>query len=245
LPHIDDVSWDDRTLLRSDLCLQTDAGRAVRRFAPDLAVVDLHWLPATAVLAELRCPALLLVRDVPAVWLRGPTTAPFRPSAWEAIVAIEPWRHARVPGLVEIPAVVTANPEEFQPRTALAEHLGLDASAPIVLVAQTGQPGELAQMRERVNLPAAQVRELSMDATDALVPLGPWLASADRIIGGAGYNLFWETRWPSLARRAELVALPRNNDDQAWRIRACSEMRLGENGADRLVAYCTGGALTR
>lgn len=229
-----ETNWEDRTLLDPLRCMQTHAAQTLAAWRPDLVIVDVLWLPVQTTLQQLGVPAWLLVRDVPPTWLRGPQLQPFVPTAWTRILAIEPWRRDSFPNLLQIPPVMTTNPNELFPPDALHTRLGLADPRPIAVIAQTGQPHEHAALQPFVRKDC-QVIHLSMHSDTALVPLAPWLAGATQILGGAGYNLFWETHWLGLADRTHLIAFPRNNDDQAWRLQTGGRLQIHLNGADVLV----------
>jgi hypothetical protein len=74
-----------------------------------------------------------------------------------------------------------------------------------------------------------------------MFPAAPWLADADRIVTGAGYNAFWEARWLGYAGRTEFHALPRRIDNQAWRLEFCRSHPMARNGADTLAAMVLNG----
>src|SRR5262249_37050341 len=118
--------------------------------------------------------------------------------------------------------VVVCNPDECHPAHALREHYGVPEGAPISFVVQAGLPGEGAELvrDERERAAGFDVVAAHLHGEAPLFPVAPYLPGADRIVGGAGYNLFWETRWLGLEARTELHPFRRAADDQTPRLRA-------------------------
>ncbi len=73
-----------------DLAQESELARALRRFDPDLVLVDLFWAPLLHVLPTLRAETWLLLRDCPPVWLVGPERARFDAGQYARIIAFEP-----------------------------------------------------------------------------------------------------------------------------------------------------------
>ena len=206
--------------------------RALAAYAPDLVIVDFFW----AALAHVPlggAEAWLLLRWHPTGWLGGAGRRLDR-SAYRRVIAIEPI----AAGDDRVEPIVSANPEELVAADAARERLGFGAGERGVLLAHTGAPGE----RERLGALASEVGaggrivQVGLFDEGAPFPLAPWLAGADVIVGGGGYNLFWETRWLGLASRAHLVPFARGVDDQHARLRACADHAMRANGADQLAA---------
>lgn len=225
------ASLDARAHARGDEAFRN----ALHRSAPDLVLVDLVWMPVQPLLRELALPGWLLLRWVPPAWLVGPRARPFQRCVWDRVWTIEPFRDStpELP-LEAIGPFVTTNPDELRPAADLRERLGVAPDERLILVPQTGAAGESEVLAAAVER-GQRDRVVRLHAGDAhgLVPLAPWLAGADRIVAGAGYNLTWEVRWLGLEERTRLVPFPRNNDDQAWRA-ACA-WRPTRNGADELI----------
>lgn len=215
--------------------------RALEDFAPDLLLVDFFWAHVHRLLPLAGCRTWLLVRWAPRGWLEGVPGLERDARLFERTIAIEP-----ATGLVtddEIPPIVIANPSELRPSSALRERFAVPDGRPLVLVAQAGQPGEydeLAALAKR-RFPDAFVIGQTLFDADALFPVADWLGGADIIVGGAGYNTFWETRWLGLADRAHLYAFPRSIDDQAWRLVTHHRRAMKDNGADVLAGMILAG----
>jgi hypothetical protein len=222
----------DRTLRDRQLAQTSRLAAQLRDYAPDLLLVDMFWAPLRWILSGLRCEAWLLVRLCPPHWLTGPPGMPFEPSQYARIIAVEPMpdRGARE----AIAPVVVCNPDECQPQGALRERLGIPAGRPLTVVLQAGQRGESEQLL-RVAGEGAVV--LDLFEPEAPFPAAEWLRGADRIVAGAGYNAYWESRWIGYAARAEHIPFPRSIDDQALRLTLGSGVSLRENGADTLARW--------
>ncbi len=122
----------DRTYQNRLLAPVSPLAQGLRAYAPDLLLVDLFWAPLYWILPTLSCPAWLLLRLAPPIWLEGPPGVPFRPEPFERIIAIEPLCRAhgvrpvpafdRRPGAP--PARLPVDPERERGRPAGALDLG-------------------------------------------------------------------------------------------------------------------------
>ena len=213
--------------------------RALVAWEPDVLLVDQYWAPLRFVLPIARCEAWLISHWIPDFWFTGPDAM----VRWDAtqyarMIAIEPY--ALHNGLERIDPIVIANPEELRPRHALREQFGVPDGAPLHVVAQAGRPGECDALVEatRARDPRAVVLSFSLFDQRALFPICEWLAGADRIACGAGYNAFWEAHWLGYWPRTDFTAFARapTLSDQAWRM---ANVPLGtipkSNGADALA----------
>ena len=210
-------------------------GAALASFAPDVLLVDFFWAHVRHLLPLPGCEAWLLLRWAPPAWLTGVEALTFEPSLFARTIAIEPG--IPVTTTDEVPPIVVTNAADLKPRAALRDRLGVTDDETLVLVAQAGQAGEadtlVALARRR--WPDARIVRQTLFDDDALFPIADWLAGADVVVGGAGYNLFWETRWLGLEGRSHLQAFPRTIDDQAWRLVLHQRTPMLENGADVLA----------
>ncbi len=230
-----EVPFEPQLLEGPEAARSSALGTALQAFAPDVLLVDFFWAHVRHLLPLPRCEAWLLLRWAPAAWLAGIDVLSYDPTIFARTIAIEPG--ILVAATDEIPPVVVTNPAELRPREALRERFDLRSDENLVLVAQAGQPGEadtLVSLAERCWPDARIVRQTLFD-DDALFPIADWLAGADIIVGGAGYNLFWETRWLGLQGRTHLQAFPRTIDDQAWRLVLHHRTPMLTNGADSLA----------
>jgi hypothetical protein len=130
--------------------------------------------------------------------------------------------------------VVICNPDECRPPGALRERLGVPAGRRLSVVLQAGRRGESEQLQRLAGEGAAV---LDLFDPEAPFPAAEWLGGADRIVAGAGYNAFWESRWLGYHERTEWMPFPRSIDDQALRLELGRATRPRENGADVLARW--------
>jgi len=244
LQRLDDlvtVPIDARTLLDAAMAPTTPLAEALRQLRPDVIVVGHFWAPLRHVVPSLvagvspRC--WLLLRKAPRHWLQGPRSAPFLASQFDRIFEMEPVGFD-VPRLEPWPPLVVANREELLDRPSARTALGLpNDGRQVTLVFQAGNPGELGTLAEGVKSVAGSglVHRVDLRDADAPMPMAPYLAAADVVVTGAGYNAFWEARWLGTMARTRFVPFARRIDDQAWRLARCAEVPMTDNGADLLA----------
>ena len=214
----------------------SDLALALNRFRPDLLIVDMFWAPLRHILPLAQCECWLIVRHCPPVWFVGPPRSPFAPEQFDRIIAIEPIRHAAV--REHIDPVVICNPDECRTRGALRERLGVPRDERLVAVVHAGIAGECEQLLRNSETATTCVFNLFHD--HALFPVAEWLAGADVIRAGAGYNTFWEAHWLGYADRTRFTAFARKMDNQEWRLATCSGTAVHHNGADTLASWILG-----
>lgn len=219
---------------------ESELARALDAFDPDLLLVDMYWAPLHHLLPRGRCEAWLLLRWVPPPWLRSTGRIDFDPRKYARTITIEPM--ARVDGAEAIEPIVVCNRDEMHAPEVLRARLSVADDARLILVLQAGRRGEAGSLAMDVKRRDARDIIVTSDMYDpgALFPIAPYLAGADRIYGGVGYNLFWETRWLGLSARAELYPFDRTIDDQLRRLTGHHAHAMRENGADALVRIITG-----
>ncbi|HVJ91273.1 MAG TPA: hypothetical protein VM580_15825, partial [Labilithrix sp.] len=219
--------------------------KTLYELAPDVLVVDMFWAPLLRILPRLKAEAWLLVRKVPPDWFVGPPGHSFDRMQFARIVGIEPG----LDGVDEtIDPLVLVRPEELRPRGSLRAALDLAPSDPLVVVHHAGGPGEYDRLLDRATKPAhvftlprrGEVSTASNFETThhdgaRFFPFAEWLADADEIVTGAGYNTYWETRSLRLDAKVVHVPFPRPLDDQAWRVASQRAFLPRDNGADVLV----------
>jgi hypothetical protein len=233
----------DPALRQRHLAQVSGLARALAGFAPDLLLVDLFWAPLYWILPALACPAWLLLRRCPAIWLEGPPGLPFQRGQYERVLAIEPLAQSvldgdRIDPIDPIDPIVVADPADIQTPAAVRERWGVPAGEELVVVAHAGQTGELEVLRQAAGTSAHVVFDLFDPA--APFPAAPWLAGADRVVSGLGYNAFWEARWLGFAGRTLFVPFRRSIDDQGGRLAANGGYVMRENGADTLARMILG-----
>lgn len=217
----------------------SELARRLDEFDPDLVLVDKFWFPIQNVLFALpKLEAWLLCCLAPTTWFIGPASSRFVPARYRRRIATEPPNLHRLPEQVE--PIVVCNPEECRPPSALRQHLGVAEGVHLTVVAQTGMLGEAEALGRRDGL-TGEVRVLSLHQPGGLFPLAPYLGGADRIVGGAGYALYWETRWLGLAERTLCVPQQRHLVDvQELRVEMSPHV-MRENGADTLARWMMAG----
>jgi hypothetical protein len=219
----------------------SETAEKLREFAPDLLLVDLAWFDLKHLLPIPGTEAWLLLRWCHPQFLRGPFNREFKEEQYERIIGVEPTIPFAVPE--SVPPVVIANRDECHPIGALRARLGVEDGVPITLIAQAGLPGERELLVDREERRNDGHRIVVASLADAdLFPIAPWLPGADRIVGGAGYNLYWETRWLGLAERTEYQIFRRRIDDQTPRMKLAGAYEMRENGADVLARLIAGRA---
>jgi len=237
-------AWEHVSISAADLATPekarvTELAARLAAFSPDVLVVDMFWAPLRHILPLAGCEAWLLLRSMPAAWLAGPPGAVFDPMQYARIISIEPIASGAVTHSVD--PVVMVNPDECRPRGALRARLAMPAEQRLVAVVHAGLPGE-----QRGLVPASKAGDLvvtfDLHEASALFPIAEWLGDADELHCAAGYNAYWEARWLGYAARTTFSALPRRNDDQAWRIAKCRRYAMRANGADTLAGWLVRGS---
>ena len=239
------VTIDHDELVDPERASSSELARTLDLLAPDLLVVDMFWAPLVRLLPRAACEAWLLVRRAPPAWLVGRARMPFERAAYARVIAIEPGVDAGE----AIDPIVAVDRLEVLPARALRDRLGVADAAKLDVVVQAGAPDEwralVQDARGAVHvftLGGARYDDVPANVRvhDDLFPLAPWLAGADAITSGAGYNSFWEARWLGHAVRTRFIAFARPIDDQAWRIRTHGDHTPRANGADTLAVNIVG-----
>jgi hypothetical protein len=232
-----EIEAERRALSQPQLAQTTDLAVRLRQFGAELLIVDLFWAPVRWILPVLDCEAWLLVRTCPAVWLVGGPGMPFTAEPYERVVGIEPVGYAALDETID--PIVVCNPEECRPRQALRRRVAAAEDAELAVVLHAGERGELEELRHLARGEAALVT-LDLYEDEALFPAAEWLAGADRIYAGAGYNAYWEARWLGHEPRTRFLPFRRSIDDQAGRLAAFRDYRPQVNGADTLARWIVG-----
>lgn len=228
----------DKEMFDVELAAQSSLGQQLLAFEPDLLLIDQFWLPVQHLLTVLpRTEVWLLAHLAPSTWFVGPRQLRFERSRYHRLIAVEPPNLHRFPE--QIDPIVVANRDECLPPSALRELLGVPDDVHLTLIAQTGMDGEAESMARQLGATGGIVRVLSLYHPPAVFPLAPYLHGADLIVGGAGYNLFWETRWLGLAERTRILPQYRDIDPQAQRAKF-AQHAMRENGADTLARWILG-----
>jgi hypothetical protein len=232
-----EIEADRAALQHPQLAQTSDLALRLRRFGADLLIVDLFWAPVRWILPALRCEAWLLVRTCPAPWLVGGPGMPFAAEQYQRILGIEPFDH---PALDEtIDPIVVCNPDERRPPEALRRWAGVPEGEELAVALHAGERGEIEQLR-RLAGGRAPLLTLDLFEDQALFPAAEWVAGADRIYSGAGYNACWEARWLGHEARTRFLPFRRSIDDQARRLAIFRDHHPRANGADVLARWIAG-----
>jgi NAD(P)-dependent dehydrogenase (short-subunit alcohol dehydrogenase family) len=151
---------------------------------------------------------------------------------------MEPIEHSSITHRID--PIVVCNPDECRPPDALRRHLNVPDDKTLAVVAHTG-PKQEQEALYAIGEEDVHVVHFDLTDPDALFPLAEWLGGADVIMTGAGFNAYWESKWLGFYDRCFFTAFPRKIDDQAWRVRECTDYWPKENGADQLARWIVEG----
>ncbi len=236
VPQAIEIEADPRALADEARAPRSALARTLGAMDVDLLLVDLFWAPLRFLLPSLDVPAWLLLRQAPPAWLRGPPGVPFEPALFERVIGIEPGLPFAV--REEIPPIVIANPDELLPPATARTDLGASSERPLALVVHAGLDGEAPVLTREAEARFGDTHEvITSDLFDpsAPFPAATRFSAADVIVGAAGYNLFWETRWLGVSKRSRLRPVPRTIDLPAARVAAGRSYDMAANGADVLA----------
>lgn len=227
---------DDPALLDPAAAPASRLAEELRRFGPDLLLVDMFWAPVRHILPTLDCEAWLLLRACPDQWLHGTPRLRYDPTLYGRVIGIEPAAPAEAE---RVEPIVVANPDECRSPGELRARFAVASARRLTVVVHAG----LADERPELVAAAAgegEVVVLSLFEPGAPFPAAEWLGGADHVISGAGFNAFWEAHWLGYRGRTTFVPLPRRIDDQARRLTTCRDHPMAVNGADRLAGWIVG-----
>jgi hypothetical protein len=211
----------------------------LRELKPDVLIVDGVWLPFIPILQDFnRTMKVILFRAFPARWftlqLPNRPSVQFNPHDYDLAVSCEPG--FTYPGLADINPMIIRNRDEILPREKAREILGAKDGRKLCVVAHNGYEGEIKKIAENIAgfESAYDVKILTNEDGAGLFPLADYMNGIDYLIGGAGYNLFYEARYFGIDAR--LIPLERKAEDQLLRIETNSSFCFNDNGADQLVS---------
>lgn len=216
-----ELALDPQQLMHPENAQKSALANALEEFKPDLLLVDLFWAPLRYILPLPKTEAWLLLRKVPAEWLKGPAKAPFDREQYRRLIAIEPIAVEATTSTTTIDPIVIANPDEARTTPQLEIKIA---------VLHAGDRGEIETFPERANAKIFDLRDPT-----APFPLVTALDRAELIISAAGYNSYWESRWFRRDAKTRFIPLKRRIDDQFWRVKTCASYEMRKNGADTLV----------
>ncbi len=235
------LATDPKELRNQLAAEQSQTAVALREYNPDLLLVDSAFRDLRYIRPLVDCEAWLLFHWIPRHLFHGPYNRTFDPSQYSKVIGTEPGLPFDVD--VQLEPVVICNREECHPPFALRDRLHVPTGRQLSLVAHTGRASEMSELEdeERRTHPENFVARATMHDARPIFPLAHWLPGADRIVGGAGYGLFWEVKWLGLAAKAQLRPFPRGIDDQTPRMRNALRYEMRQNGADQLARMLESG----
>ncbi len=210
---------------------------------PDILIVDLLWFPLHHFIREMKCKKLFLFTQISnprffKIELPGETLQ-FSPEYFDLLLQAEP-----LPldiGARRINPIVLRNRDEILSQSQALDKLKLEPSdKPNCLFAYNGEPGEYEAIREKYSYLEEEYRMVhsSNYSGTGFFPIVDYYNAFDFIVSGAGYNAFWEIIY--FDKEAVFEPVPRQFEDQTYRIRECQEFYFDENGADQLADIIMG-----
>jgi hypothetical protein len=203
----------------------------------DILIVDGVWLPLVPILDDFKCKKIILFRQFEEWWFHVTTKKygdfDFDPTQYDCTLSIEP--HFTRDGWHSINPIVVRNHDEVLDRSRARKELGADTNRKICVLAHNGFEGELEKIETELEVfrKKYQVIVTSNRREKSFFPLADYFNGIDMIIGGAGYNLFYESRFFNI--KSHFFPQERKSENQAWRIKTNSNFTFKENGADQLV----------
>ena len=216
----------------------TDIYAALRMLEPDVLIVSMIWLPLLPIIRELPGLKVFVARKTFDRWWRIPLPdgryLEFDASPYDLLFNIEPGY--RLPWAEQMEPMVICSRDELFPRETARHELGAMDDRPLCVVAHNGYAGELDQILSEEKLDAGSYNIITLTNTQQgrnIFPLAEYARGIDFLIGGAGYNLFYEARYFGIPSRH--IPFKRNGDDQAWRLETNRNYSFQENGADTVA----------
>ena len=223
-------------LFRADL--ETDLYSAIRMAAPDVLIISMIWLPLFPVLHELPGYKVFIARKSFDRWWRIESPSgkrlSFDPDQYDAIFNVEP--NYDLPWAETTEPLVIRNPDELVPREEARAALGAEDGRRLCVVAQNGYAGELDSILAQRVADPGEYRIVPLQNTSEgknIFPLAAYAKGIDFLVGGAGYNLFYEARYFDIP--SHMIPFERNGDDQFWRVETNGDYSFSENGADQIA----------
>jgi hypothetical protein len=222
--------------LKSDR--QTELYRNLEELQPDLVIVNGIWVPFYPIINDFRCKKMLMIRHVPEKWFSVPMPDGLKIDIniddYDLVLNNEPNFH--VPGFININPIVIRNPGEILSRFEARKALHVPEGKKLCVVAHNGYQDEIDTLIvESGELPSDYHVVVSTNRKrSGVFPLADYARGIDLLLGGAGYNTFYETRFFHIP--AELKVFNRESgEDQYWRLRTNGEFQFSDNGADEAV----------
>ncbi len=214
--------------------------RELSSMSPDVILIDLLWFSLQNMASSLPGRKLLLLRQVNPSFFKISTPEiqlMFDPQSFDEIIETEPWGFSF--STIKLNPFTIRNQDEVLSRQEAYEKLGLSRDDRNCLICASGKVGEFEEiMRHRPGLENDGYRVFTSNGLlDGIFPAMDYFRAFDLIVGGAGYNFFWENR--RLPTNAVFFPFRRQFEDQFWRVSNCKRTKSRHNGADALVKILT------
>jgi hypothetical protein len=204
---------------------------------PDVILFDLIWHMTYKFIHELNCKKILLCRQVSDQFFSLPLMNQkliFNPTHFNLILATEPFKS--IIEMQPLNPIIIRNRDEILSRNDALKKLSVKDNRPVCLLAFSGKSGEYETITKKYSyLEETEYQMLYSTnySNKNYFPIVDYYNACDFIISGAGYNQFWEAIY--LNKEAIFEPMPRNFENQFWRVQNCQEYYFEENGADQLV----------
>ncbi len=178
----------------------------------------------------------------------------FDQSLFDACFAIEPFDYPD--GFILVPPLTSVREHLLLGKqSARAKLLSMagreDNGKPLALIASNGVPGEFARLLQdyqylenenyllvgACNIAQEIPARLKHISVLNIFPLWPYFRGFDLFIGAAGYGMYWEVRKSGI--QAIFVPMPRNWEDQSYRLEHGSKCPTEGQGAQQIVEHIT------
>jgi hypothetical protein len=217
---------------------QTELYMALKKTKPDCIIIYGIWVPVLPYIEDFRCPVLFVTRLLSDKWFslidREGRQIPFNHDSYDDVISIEPG-FLPDPAFRAVEPVIIRNRDEILARDKARERLGVPPGKQCCVIAQNGYPGEIEKLIESHQGTVSDYHLVITSNRDdnSLFPLADYMAGIDLLISGAGYSLFYESRYFNVP--SFFTSFSRNAEDTSWRITMNSDYNCSKNGADTLA----------
>ena len=204
---------------------------------PDILIIDILWFPLYHFLDKFKFKKVFLHSQAGDDYFDiqiADDRRIFRPADYDKIISCEPLS-SKIPSQ-KINPLIMRNKDEIFPKDIALTKLNLTGNKPVCLFAYNGEPGEYEAIKRKYSYleNAGYKMVYSTNYSDkSYFPIVDYFNAFDFIVSGAGYNAFWEIIY--FNKEAIFEPVPRQFENQFWRVQNCQEHYFEENGADQLV----------
>jgi len=229
------VNMQPQLFLKQDR--ETEIYMLLKNLDIDFLIVYGIWMPLFPILDDFSFKKIILFRQYEDWWFRLVTKKhgelAFNPDQYDCTISVEP--NFSREGWLSINPLIIRNRDEILDREKAREALVAETGRRICVLAHNGRKGELAEIETQIEdfRQKYQMIVTSNRNKQSLFPLADYYNGIDFIIGGAGYNLFYETRFFNID--ASFLPQKRKNEDQRWRVITNNTYKFTQNGSDQLV----------